>query len=91
MVQPNYDLKNKSFRLAEALLRLDHPSLKDVSLIEFIPLAEDSGITVLAEGIETEEQYDIVKDMQVDYIQGYLFAKPMSIADTIEFFLKHKV
>lgn len=52
---------------------------------------KESGMTVLAEGIETEEQFDIVKDMQVDYIQGYLFAKPMSIADTIEFLLKHKV
>lgn len=52
---------------------------------------KESGMTVLAEGIETEEQFDIVKDMQVDYIQGYLFAKPMSIADTIDFLLKHKV
>jgi diguanylate cyclase len=52
---------------------------------------KESGMTVLAEGIETQEQFQIVKDMQVDYIQGYLFAKPMSISDTIEFLLKHKV
>lgn len=52
---------------------------------------KESGMTVLAEGIETQEQFDIVKEMKIDYIQGYLFAKPMSISDTIEFLVKHKV
>ena len=46
---------------------------------------------VLAELIETLEQFKIVNEMQVDYIQGYLFAKPMSVPDTIQFLLKHKV
>lgn len=52
---------------------------------------KESGMTVLAEGIETQEQFDIVKEMKIDYIQGYLFAKPMRISDTIEFLVKHKV
>jgi len=52
---------------------------------------KESGMMVLAEGIETQEQFKIVKEMQVDYIQGYLFAKPMSVPDTIQFLLKQKV
>ena len=52
---------------------------------------KESGMLVLAEGIETQEQFKIVKEMQVDYIQGYLFAKPMSVPDTIQFLLKQKV
>ncbi len=52
---------------------------------------KESGMMVLAEGIETQEQFKIVKEMQVDYIQGYLFAKPMSVSDTIQFLLKQKV
>lgn len=33
---------------------------------------------VVFEGIETVEQRDIVKSMQCDYIQGYLYDKPMT-------------
>jgi len=51
----------------------------------------DSGMKVLAEGIETEEQYQIIKEMNVDYIQGYLFSKPLSTEDALDFFSKHKV
>lgn len=51
---------------------------------------KESGMKVLAEGIETQEQFQIVNEMQVDYIQGYLFAEPMSVQDAIQFLLKQK-
>ena len=33
---------------------------------------------VVAEGVETEQQQDILRKLGCDELQGYLFAKPMS-------------
>ena len=33
------------------------------------------------EGIETESQYKVVKDMKVKYIQGYYFDRPLKRED----------
>ena len=34
---------------------------------------------VVVEGVETQEQYEALRDMDVDIIQGYFFGKPMSV------------
>jgi EAL domain-containing protein (putative c-di-GMP-specific phosphodiesterase class I) len=34
-------------------------------------------VIALAEGVETEEQDDIVRELGIDRIQGYYYAKPM--------------
>jgi len=39
-------------------------------------LADSLGLDVVAEGIETSEQYEILRDMGCRYGQGYLFARP---------------
>ncbi|MFI3250942.1 MAG: GGDEF domain-containing phosphodiesterase [Eubacteriales bacterium] len=45
-----------------------------------ITMAKHLGIKCLAEGVETEEQHNILRDFDCDYIQGYYFAKPMPIS-----------
>ena len=35
------------------------------------------GIKVCLEGVETEDEYEAVKPHDVDFIQGYLFGKPV--------------
>jgi diguanylate cyclase (GGDEF)-like protein/PAS domain S-box-containing protein len=42
-----------------------------------IMMAHRLGMKVVAEGIETEEQYALLKAAGCDFGQGYLFAKPM--------------
>jgi EAL domain-containing protein (putative c-di-GMP-specific phosphodiesterase class I) len=42
----------------------------------FVLLALDIGATVIAEGIETAEDLEAVRDLGVDAAQGYLFARP---------------
>ena len=32
---------------------------------------------VVAEGVETEEQYMVLKALGCDYVQGYFFSKPI--------------
>jgi len=38
-------------------------------------------MTVIAEGIERQEQADALRDIGCDYDQGYLYASPLSAAD----------
>ena len=38
-------------------------------------------ITTVAEGVETEQQQKILKDLGVEIVQGYYHYKPLSIAE----------
>lgn len=42
-----------------------------------IVLAHKLGLTVTAEGVETEQQWDLLREWQCDELQGYLFSKPL--------------
>lgn len=47
-------------------------------------LAKNLGLTIVAEGVETPRQLELIKGMQCDIVQGYIFDKPLSEADFIE-------
>jgi EAL domain-containing protein (putative c-di-GMP-specific phosphodiesterase class I) len=55
-----------------------------------ISLAHDLDIKVIAEGVETKEQLDILKDMNCDIVQGYYLSKPLE-ADALEAFYNNRV
>lgn len=44
-------------------------------------------IALVAEGVETEEQADLLRDMGCQYLQGYFFAKPLPAAQFQEKYL----
>ncbi len=46
-----------------------------------VVMAHKLGLKVIAEGIETEEQRKLLLEMGCDYGQGYLFSKPLPVAD----------
>jgi len=50
-----------------------------------VEVAHQLGIQVIAEGIETNEERKILKDKGCDQIQGYLYGRPMSVADSTLF------
>ena len=43
------------------------------------------GLKIVAEGIETEEQYKIMEEIKIDYIQGYYFSKPLPEQEFLRF------
>ena len=51
-------------------------------------MASINGLMVVAEGVETEEQRQMVVDSQVDQIQGFYYARPMP-EEEFKTFLKH--
>lgn len=51
---------------------------------------KELGMKVIAEGVETEEQKQLMIDFGVDQIQGFYFAKPMTAEDMEKFMLTHK-
>ncbi|MBO5484228.1 MAG: EAL domain-containing protein [Lachnospiraceae bacterium] len=59
---------------------LQHETLEeeDRNIISFIiNLAKWMNLSVVAEGVETGEQVEMLRKMECNYVQGYFFAKPM--------------
>lgn len=53
-------------------------SKQNAAIVESIGLlAKNLDIKIVAEGLETENQLDVVKNMNYDLIQGYFFSKPL--------------
>lgn len=44
-------------------------------------ICSDLGIKLIAEGVETLEQLDILKELRCNEVQGYLFTKPLPLND----------
>ncbi|MBS6643184.1 MAG: bifunctional diguanylate cyclase/phosphodiesterase [Clostridiaceae bacterium] len=51
-------------------------------------MCNEMGIQLIAEGIEDERQLDVLREYGVKTVQGYLFSKPISIAEYKEKYMK---
>ncbi len=60
--------------------KLEYPEIKDIKLLRNIVKSfQQKNVKVLAEKIETEEDFKISYDAGCDYFQGYFFTKPETI------------
>ncbi len=63
----------------------------DASLVRgIIAMARSLGLNVVSEGVEREDQYRFLVGSGVDSIQGYLFARPMSLEDFTNYLQQFK-
>ena len=53
-----------------------------------IPLAQHLGLDVIAEGVETLEQADLLRELQCKYAQGFLFSRPISAGEVNQLLAK---
>ncbi len=60
-------------------ITVDHSDLELVSAA--IAMGHGLNLKVIAEGIETEEQYKLLAALNCDYGQGYLFGKPVPLQE----------
>ncbi|WP_180236512.1 bifunctional diguanylate cyclase/phosphodiesterase [Marinicella litoralis] len=54
-----------------------------------INLGNSLGIKVLAEGVETNEELMILKNLKCQFIQGYYFSKPLNKTNLMNFLKEH--
>jgi EAL domain-containing protein (putative c-di-GMP-specific phosphodiesterase class I) len=47
-------------------------------------LARSLGMRTVAEGVETQAQLDIIRELNCDFIQGFLFSPPVSGPEVLE-------
>lgn len=50
-------------------------------LNDVVNMAHRKHLNVVAEGVETREQVERLRDVGCDYVQGYYFAKPMPVSE----------
>lgn len=62
----------------------DHSNNKEPLIDTILAMGKSLKLKVIAEGVETQEQYEFLKQKECDIIQGYYFAKPMSESDFIK-------
>ncbi|MNI06759.1 putative cyclic-di-GMP phosphodiesterase AdrB [compost metagenome] len=66
------------------------PTGEDAPVLDvIITLAHRLNLAVVAEGVETQEQFDYLTARGVAFIQGYLFARPMPSADFVPWYPQH--
>jgi EAL domain-containing protein (putative c-di-GMP-specific phosphodiesterase class I) len=74
-----------SFTLLEPeIVKLDMSLIRDIHITStkqkvvrsMTALSKDMGMTVVAEGVETQAERDCLVDLGCDLLQGFLFAKP---------------
>ncbi len=65
------------------------PDSDNLALCEvIIMLAEKFNLKVVAEGIESEEQYQLLQDAGCNYGQGFLFSRPLTAKVFTDLFVK---
>jgi len=68
-------------KIDQSFVRNLSPTSDDLALCEaIIVMAHKLSIKVIAEGVETEQQRDLLAAAGCDYAQGYLFSRPLPAA-----------
>jgi EAL domain-containing protein (putative c-di-GMP-specific phosphodiesterase class I) len=55
-----------------------------------IDMARKLHVKSVAEGVETQQEWDMLRDMNCDVVQGYLIAKPMDSFAFVDFCARYK-
>lgn len=71
--------KSKALVKLADIVKLDLPTIGHDQLDKFVVFCKENKIKILAEKVETREEFEQFKAIGCDYFQGYFFAKPAMI------------
>ncbi len=69
---------------------IDEIDTNKILIEAIIKVSHGFGIKVIAEGVETKEQLDILHEAGCDYVQGYYFSKPLPPERFVEYAKERK-
>ena len=83
-----FDIDN--LKIDQAFIRKMNEDDKSRVLVETLAkMASGLGLSTIAEGIEEKDQLDQLRDMGIDYIQGYYYGKPEPYDDALRHLNAH--
>ncbi len=90
-----YSSMQQLTRIPFSELKIDRSFVKDVYdneamrvvVEQSIQMANKLGVKTVAEGVETRQGWDVLKEIGCDTGQGFYIAKPMSLEDFFDFLL----
>ena len=84
---------DKSFidKLGQAEPSHEHGVDNNVIVENILRLAKSFNLKSVVEGVETMEQIKLLMDYGCDYVQGYLYSKPLFPAELLKYLESHKV
>ena len=67
------------------------PNRANIVVMNIIDLAKSLNMTVVAEGIEQQEQVDFLRKTECDLIQGYFYSKPIPAKEFEQYMANHRI
>ncbi len=86
LLETPFDLSKLDRKFMENMMLSDKGKL---ILEQVVAMSNKLGLELLAEGVETKEQVDLLRSIGCDQVQGYYYAKPMP-AEEVFALLKEK-
>lgn len=78
--------KVKKIKIDQSFIRDIHHNDEDQAITDaIIQMARKLGIKTIAEGVETQDQLDLLKTIGCDDIQGFYYSKPLEAQDFAAF------
>lgn len=78
------------FKIEKTFVQKLCPGGDDQALAEaVVVMAHHLGLKVIAEGVETQVQHDLLVSLGCDFAQGYLYSMPVAAGDVQPFFVRN--
>jgi diguanylate cyclase (GGDEF)-like protein len=70
--------------------KLDQDEEDQAMITTILKMAQIFGLSIVAEGVETESQWHYLRERGCDYFQGYLFARPLTAEQFKEYYRENQ-
>jgi EAL domain-containing protein (putative c-di-GMP-specific phosphodiesterase class I)/GGDEF domain-containing protein/CHASE3 domain sensor protein len=78
-------------KIDQSFVKNLHANEEDKAIVQaIVDLGKNLGLKVIAEGVELQEHFDLLKALNCDEIQGYLYSKPLDKQTFRQFITDHQ-